>query len=172
LDKDRDDVRSILEPVANNIILALDLGKTHKVKTGSDAVEIVPFCVSPNHTAHIHLSHKEVERIVNVGLGKDTAVHNFNSLFEGRRMLITGDSTPDLQAMKIAKEHYGGKGIYVSNGHALPESFRNAVDHTIPHFTMTWKMIGDTVKQLQEIAPIHKIMPGNVSTVMPRLGQN
>lgn len=158
-------MRDILVPLANNIVLSMGAEKTHKVTAGKDAVEITSRGLSPDHEAHLHLSQTEIKRIVNDGLSKSVAVHNFSAIFNNRRMLITGDSTPDLQAMQVAKESYNGMGVFVSNGHS-PKEYAPYIDYTIPHFSMTWPLIGDTVERLRDSASITKIMPSNVSDVM------
>lgn len=116
-------MREVLEPLGEQILKDMGLSDTHKIKHGSDAVEILPNGPSQDHKAGIYLSKTELNRITAHGLSKETAVHNFQTLFEGRRMLFTGDSKPDIDAMIVAHENYGGKGVFVSNGHSLPEIY-------------------------------------------------
>lgn len=161
-------MRSVLKPLASQILNEMGLSETHMVKAGSDAVEMVPKGVSPTHKAGEHLPPSEIDRIHQYGLGKDIAVHNFHSRFSNRKMLITGDSKPDLDAMIVAHESYDGHGIFVSNGHSLSEIYNDSTDKeqrctkallgVTDHYSMTWPLIGDTVARLREQAPIIKIM--------------
>lgn len=173
-----DSMRKVLEPLGQQILENMGLDKTHKVKAGSDAVELVPNGAAPDHKAGIYLNQTEINRIAEHGLSKETAVHNFQTLYAGRRILFTGDSKPDIDAMIVAKEHHGGTGVFVSNGHSLNEIYNGntglvdrataAVSHTTPHFTMTWPLIGDTVKRLRDQAPITVVTPANTESAMGR----
>lgn len=145
--------RLVLEPVADAIIKSMGLSDTHVRKTGGDAVEIVPKGMAKNSEAKFHLPPNEIKRIHEYGLGKDTAVHNFQPLFPDRRVIITGDSDPDLKAMVVGKDHYDGKGVYVSNGNPLKDMYKKAVDYNIDHHTLTWPMIMDTSKTLRASLP-------------------
>ncbi len=165
-------MRSVLKPVAAGILSHLGMDGTHMIKAGGDAVEIVPRSLDPNNKAWQHLPPSEIDRIKANGLGKDIATHNFHTLYENRRMIITGDSKPDLDAMLVAHDNYDGVGVYVHNGNPLGETYARAVRHTIPHHTMTWGIVKDTVVRLREISPITKIMPPNVTDVMPRPSGN
>ncbi len=168
-----DSMRKVLEPLGREILAEMGLSDTHKVKHGSDAVELVPNGPSPDHKAGLALSQAEVSRINSYGLGKDTAVHNFTSLYSGRRMLITGDSKPDLDAMIVANENYDGRGIFVSNGHSLSEIYGDATNRAqrcqqalkgvTDHFSMTWPLVINTVRQMRDIVPIVKDMGAPVS---------
>jgi hypothetical protein len=153
----KDYIRSVLRPVGERILKEMGLSETHQVKAGNDAVEMVPKALSNDITTGIGLPQTEIDRIVKNGLGKGVAVHNFMSLFPNRTMMITGDGKPDLEAMKEAKDHFGGKGVFVSNGHPISEGFERAVDHTLDRHTMTWGLIHDTVVRLKEAAPIVKL---------------
>ena len=116
-------MREVLEPLGEQILKDMGLSETHKIKHGSDAVEILPKGPSPDHKAGIYLQKAELERIAAHGLSKETAVHNFQTLFEDRRMLFTGDSKPDIDAMIVAHQNYDGKGVFVSNGHSLSDIY-------------------------------------------------
>lgn len=175
-----DSMREVLEPLGDKILKNMGLSDTHKVKHGSDAVELVPKGPSPDHKAGLVLPKAEVERINREGLSKETAVHNFQALFEGRRMLFTGDSKPDLDAMIVAKENYDGRGVFVSNGHTLTEIYNDpkevaqkkaercqeALIGVTGHFSKSWGLVEDTVLRLRDLAPIVKITPSNVVDVM------
>ena len=84
-------MREVLEPLGAQILKDMGLSDTHKVKHGSDAVEIVPKGPSPDHEAGIYLPKAEVERIAIHGLGKDTAVHNFDKLFQNPFCFVKND---------------------------------------------------------------------------------
>lgn len=150
-------LRAVLQPVAHSIIDALNLRDTHEVKTGGDAVEIVPKGMSEHSTAGLYLPKTEIARIGSEGLSKSTAVHNFKTLFADRHFIITGDSSPDLDAMVVNKQDYEGHGIYVSNGIPLKDKYKRSVDAEIPHHTMTWPLITDTVVAMRASAPIIKL---------------
>lgn len=160
-------MRAVLKPVAAEILKQLGMEETHMIKAGGDAVEIVPKSLDPNNQAGLYLSQAEISRITAHGLGKDIATHNFHTLYADRRMIITGDSKPDLDAMLVAHDNYDGVGVYVHNGNPLGAAYERAVKHTIPHHTATWGLVKDTVIRLRENAPITKIMPSNVADVMP-----
>lgn len=153
----KDFIRGVLRPMGERILKEMGLSESHQVKAGNDAVEMVPKVLSKDVTTGIGLPKTEIDRIVAHGLGKGVAVHNFMSLFPNRKMMITGDGKPDLEAMKEAKDHFGGKGVFVSNGHPISEGFERAVDYTIARHTMTWGLIHDTVVRLREAAPIVKL---------------
>lgn len=151
-------MRTVLQPVAQKIITSMGLGMTHHVKTGNDAVEIVPLGLDVNSKALLKLPESEIIRLKDEGLSKATAIHNFQFFYPNRVGLMTGDSAPDLDAM-IELRQYGGKGLYVANGHRLADKYAGAVDYHIEHHTMTWPLISDTAAVLREMAPIVKTMP-------------
>lgn len=158
-------MRGILQPVAEEILKEMGLEETHMVKTGNDAVEMVPKNMDKDNKASMWLPKPEVERLHKDGLSKATAVHNFMALHQNRNFVMTGDSSPDLDAMIVGKKYYNGKGIYVSNGIPLKEQYTSAVDWLIERHEMTWAMIGNTINQLREQAPIVKTMPALGDTV-------
>lgn len=146
-------LRSVLQPVARDIVERMGLQETHEVKTGGDAVEIVPKGLDLRSAAIEHLPEGEINRIVKDGLSKATAIHNFHALYSERRMIMTGDSSPDLDAM-VEGRKYGGKGVYVSNGMPLKARYLDAVHYKIDRHEMTWPIIADTVIRLREKSPI------------------
>lgn len=161
--------RNILKPAAELVLAQMGLSETHWVKPGNDAVELLPRNMDVNNDAHKYLQPEQITNLQKYGLSKATATHNFMSMHTGRSFVMTGDSEPDLLAMVEGKKHFNGKGVYVSNGLKLSEKFTSAVDYQIDNHVMTWPLIADTVANLRDAAPKHKMPLPPIGGMTPDL---
>jgi hypothetical protein len=154
-----------LKVVGNQVLKELGLEKTHEVRAGSDAVEIVAKGVTPLDRSRLILAEdipeSEVDRMFKEGLHKGTGIHNFMALsaFADRTPYVVGDSGTDGVAMVEATK-YGGGGVWVLNGNSI-ESIKPAhkaavSGRYIEKHEITWDHIGEAVAHLQEVQKVYR----------------
>ncbi len=150
---DVDVVRTKLQEVAGHILAEMKIEDTHKIAVGNDAIEIVPRGLGVNSIASKFLDAGQIEFMKNNGLSKIAGVHNFMSLpqNQGRIPYVIGDSGTDGVAMNAAFSAFGGGGVWVRNGKAVPAQFSDAVNgRVIKNFSVTWDHINDAIDYLRE----------------------
>lgn len=158
-----DQARGFLQEVAQDTILQMGIEDTHKVTTGSDAIEIVPKGIDLDAPACKILPADQIELLVTQGANKATGVHNFMSLPQhtNRVPYMIGDSDPDGKAM-LECEKYGGGGIWVLNANlSVPNDFADAVGgRIIQRHEATWDNIEAALEAIRaQTARVH--LPSN-----------
>lgn len=162
LNHHHDDIKQFqgnLEIAAQDVLGNLGLSETHEVRTGSDAVEIVSRGLTQERAKQLilsgEISENEVNRLLQYGLNKGTALHNFMSLpdFSGRTPYVIGDSGTDGVAM-VEAQKYGGGGVWILNQNPItnvkPE-FKAVVEgRYIDNYNISWDHIREVVEHLRE----------------------
>lgn len=104
--------------------LLLNIGPSHRISVGSDAVEIVPH-----------------------GVDKGQAVRDFmaTAAFQGRRPIFIGDSNSDRKGMEIAAAEFNGCGIAVRHGIADANFIRTRMHRKTEVWHFMAKLAGVTL---------------------------
>lgn len=155
--------RKVIIQAAEYAIEKMGIGHTHKIAKGNDAIEIVPKGLCSESTAKLTLNKEEVLRLEQNGLNKGAGLHNFMSLpqYTNRTPFFSGDSGTDGVAM-LAAEQYGGGGVWVNNGHRVPEEFAKAVgNRQIDSHLVTWPELEIAVEYLRQKCTVFAVTRGN-----------